>query len=374
MHKITFFPVGNADCCMVDLNCGKKWLFDFANFNPESDKDDPRINLGEALRNDLESAGKKDFDVVAFTHADDDHVHGASEFFYLEHAQKYQDDDRIKIKELWVPAAMILEEGLKNDARILRAEARYRLKEGKGIRVFSRPGRLKKWLEDLDIDIEDRKHLIIGAGKNIPGFSKSQNEVEIFVHSPFSVESDGKKIERNEASLIFHVTFHSDDHETKFLQIGDTTYDILEEIVGITKIKGNESRLEWDIYNVPHHCSYLALSSEKGEKITEPVESVKWLLEKGNKYGSIISSSNPIPENDDNNDPPHRQAAMCYKKYAEKISGQYKVTMEHPSERKPNPLVIKISKDGAEIKLASIISGTSSLITTQKTPRVGTFK
>lgn len=29
MHKVTFFPVGNADSCMVDLRCGEKLLFDF---------------------------------------------------------------------------------------------------------------------------------------------------------------------------------------------------------------------------------------------------------------------------------------------------------------------------------------------------------
>jgi hypothetical protein len=374
MHKITFFPVGNADSCMVDLKCGKKMLFDFANFNDDNDDDEPRINLGEALRENLESTGNKHFDVVAFTHADDDHVHGASEFFYLEHAEKYRDDERIKIKDLWVPAAMILEENLKNDAIVIRAEARYRLKEGKGIKVFSRPERLKKWLEDQGIDVKDRSHLIINAGNTVTGFSKSINEVEFFVHSPFAAESDGKKIERNEASLIFQVKFYSDDKETKFLLIGDTTYDILEEIVGITRNKMNEDRLEWDIYDVPHHCSYLALNIEKGKKKTEPVEDVKWMLEKGNKYGCIISSSNPIPDNDDDDNPPHRQAANCYKEYAEKIGGQFKVTMEHSSKKKPKPLMIGIDKDGATIKLSANISVAASPIITQKPPRAGKFR
>lgn len=374
MHKITFFPVGNADSCMVDLKCGKKMLFDYANFNANNIKDEPRTNLGEALRENLDIAGNKHFDIVAFTHADDDHVHGASEFFYLEHAERYRDDDRIKIKELWVPAAMILEENLKNDARVIRAEARYRLKEGKGIKVFSRPERLKKWLEAQGIDVKDRSHLIINAGKTVPGFSKSINEAEFFVHSPFAAESDGKKIERNEASLIFQVKFYCDNKETKFLLIGDTTYDILEEIVGITRNKMNEDRLEWDIYDVPHHCSYLALSSEKGNEKTEPVEGVKWILEKGNKYGCIISSSYPISDNDDDVNPPHRQAVNCYKEYAEKIGGQFKITMEHSSKKKPKPLMIEIDKDGSKIKLSPTLSGPYSHIITQKPPRAGKFR
>lgn len=48
-----------------------------------------------------------------------------SDFFYLEHAKKYQNGDRIKIKELWVPAAMITEEGSEDEARILQSEARF---------------------------------------------------------------------------------------------------------------------------------------------------------------------------------------------------------------------------------------------------------
>ncbi len=27
MHKMTFFLLGNADCCRIDLECGKKILF-----------------------------------------------------------------------------------------------------------------------------------------------------------------------------------------------------------------------------------------------------------------------------------------------------------------------------------------------------------
>jgi hypothetical protein len=56
--------------------------------------------------------------VVAFTHLDKDHIGGASDFFYLEHATKYQDKNRIEIKTLWVPAAAIVEEGTEDEARI----------------------------------------------------------------------------------------------------------------------------------------------------------------------------------------------------------------------------------------------------------------
>ena len=86
-------------------------------------------------------------------------------FFYLEHASKYQDADRIKIRELWVPAAAIIEDGCKDEDRIIRAEARHRLRSGKGIRVFSRPDKLKDWLNDQGLTLESRAHLITDAGQ-----------------------------------------------------------------------------------------------------------------------------------------------------------------------------------------------------------------
>ncbi len=172
MHKITFYPIGNADCCKVDLESGKKLLFDFAHYTVMEDDEDHRIDLAKAIKDDLAESDRDDFDVVAFTHADDDHIHGFSDFFYLEHAQKYQGDDRPKINELWVPAAMIIESGLTGEKRILRAEARHRLIKGEGIRVFSRPEKLKDWLEGEGIALEDRLHLITDAGKTVPGFDK----------------------------------------------------------------------------------------------------------------------------------------------------------------------------------------------------------
>jgi len=75
----------------------------------------------ETLRRDLDKAGRDYFDAVCITHTDTDHCKGFGEFFWLDHAALYQGKDRIKIRELWVPAAAILEENLKDDARVARA-------------------------------------------------------------------------------------------------------------------------------------------------------------------------------------------------------------------------------------------------------------
>ncbi|MGA1824395.1 MAG: hypothetical protein ACMUIP_06990 [bacterium] len=365
MHKVTFYPLGNADCCLIELNNGQKLLFDYADTRNKEDDKDTRIDLPVKLREVVNN----EFNVVAFTHVDDDHIHGSTDFFYLEHAKKYQSEDRIKIKELWVPAAMITEVGLQGEAGILRAEARYRLKKGAGIRVFSRPERLKEWLEKEELTIEERRHLITDAGQLVPEFEKYQDGVEFFVHSPFAVHADDTLIDRNACSLILQATFYYDRQETKFMLIGDSTHEILTDIVNITKFHKREGRLEWDIYNIPHHCSYLALNSEKGEEKTIPVPEVEWLLNQGREKGVLVSCSNPIPKDGEDTQPPHKQAGRYYKEVAAEINGEFKVTMEHPTISKPEPLVITIDGWGATVKKTIMNAGVVAV--SRPAPRAG---
>lgn len=348
MHKLTVFPLGNADTSLVTLDNGQKLLFDYANMRNPNDKNDLRTDLPIALKNDL---GQQDYyDVVAFTHADNDHVCGASSFFYLDHDGQYQDGERIKIRELWVPAALIVETGLKDpDAKVLQAEARYRLRQGVGIRIFSRPKRLKDWCRNQDIDFDERRHLMTDAGQCVPNFTKDGQGVEFFVHSPFAVRVDENTvIDRNDCSLVFQATFNYLGRDTRLILSADATHEVLSDMVAVTRVHGNEDRLAWDIFKLPHHCSYLSLSNEKGSEVTVPVPNVKWLFEQGADGGKIVSTSWPIPL-DDTDQPPHRQAANYYRRRSVAINGEFKVTMEHPTTSRPEPLVININNFGATI-------------------------
>jgi hypothetical protein len=58
------------------------------------------------------------------------------------------------------------------------------LKQGEGIRVFSRPDRLEKWLKSQNLTLKDREHLITDAGKTIPGFTKEKQGVEFLFILP----------------------------------------------------------------------------------------------------------------------------------------------------------------------------------------------
>ena len=372
--RIQCFPLGNADTLRIDLNDDRKILIDFADMGDAENGDDKRCDLPEQLREDLNKSGRYYFDAVCITHTDRDHCGGFGDFFWLEHADKYQDEDRVKIKELWVPAAAILEENLKDDARIVRSEARHRLKEGEGIRVFSYPERLKEWMENEGLDYESRKHLIVDAGQLVPGYSKSGMErTEFFVHCPFAWRQDENTVvSRNEDSIVMHVTFVEGNSESRLFLGSDVDYETLSAIVQTTRKHGNEDRLRWDVMKLPHHCSYKSLGPDRGVNETEPDPDVKILFEDLREQGGyIVSPSLPIPADgadDDNDQPPHRQAANYHKRISRECDGEFTVTMEHPSKDKPKPFAYKVTGLGVGFEIAAPMVSSSAAAST---PRAG---
>jgi hypothetical protein len=364
MHKLTIFNLGNADSSRLDLANGQKLLFDYAATRDPNMKDDRRCDLSQLLRADLGS--RKNFDVVAFTHLDDDHICGATEFFRLEHATAYQGTGRIAINELWVPAAAIIEPSadLKPEAQVIQKEARHRLIQGRGIRVFSRPARLEAWLKQNGLTLASRAHLITDAGQLVPN-----QGVEFFIHSPFGHRVNGTVIDRNDLSLVFQATFLVGSQLTRLIMSADITSELLSDLIGITRAHGNDDRLLWDIIKLPHHCSYRSLSDEKGKDETTPVPAVKWLFEtQGQSVGIIVSTSDPIPTID-TIQPPHRQAANYYRRIARERGYQFIVTMEHPSTMYPEPLEITIDGSGATPVKRN--RGSVGIITSRQAPRAG---
>ena len=66
-QTLTFYPLGNAETCLLELENGGKILFDYADMNDGSTTDE-RYDLEKAL-----SSFDK-FDVVMFSHAHEDHT------------------------------------------------------------------------------------------------------------------------------------------------------------------------------------------------------------------------------------------------------------------------------------------------------------
>ena len=381
IHQVIFYPVGNGDTTQIVLAKGRRVLFDFCHRDKAEDADTPEIDLKARLKEDLKAANRDYFDVVAFTHADLDHIQGSTDFFELQHAKKYHGDGRIKIRELWVPAAMLLEEA-DNDHQteeyvLLRQEARHRLLEGKDILVFSKPQALADWLEPLlkarGESASARDHLFIDAGTIVPGFTLTKDGVEFFCHSPFIKHCDDGDIIRNSAALVFNVRFNADGSTYDYLEVGDAEYGDLEDIVSTTRYHKNEDRLAWDLFNIPHHCSYRALNEDKGKDETVPTPLVKELLLMGKSDAYIVSCSKPIPDVKDSYEqvqPPHIQARKAYERYLKEIGGRkFLVTMEEPNANKPEPIIFEIGSGGVTWKRSATIGAPAIL--TSRPPRAG---
>lgn len=374
---LTFYPVGNGDSSLIKLQNGRWVLMDYRHQAQGEDSTTPIIDLQKRLRGELDEAKRNDFDVVAFTHADEDHIGGSTDFFYLDHSTKYQKGNRAKIKTLWVPAAMILDKGADatecDECGIWREEARYRLKNNNGVRVFSRPKELENWLKSAGLTLESRSHLITDAGQCAPDFTIAADSVEFFCHSPFIKHCDGSDVLRNEAGLVFNVRFEISGRRIQYFAIGDADYTVLEDIVDITTYHHNEDRLDWHLYKAPHHCSYTALSSEKGAKETTPTEGVVSLLKRGQTGGYVVTSCNPIDEGraaEEQTQPPHIQAKRCYTTYLGICRGRrVMVTMEEPDRVKPEPLVFEITALGLQ-PLTKSRSGAATVVMTTP-PRAG---
>src|SRR5579863_9455302 len=97
VHQITFYPLGNADSALIKSANNRLLLFDFGAMRGDQ-PDDKRCDVAREVSTLLRSQQRTDLDMVAFTHLDDDHVHGAADFFSFDYAAAYQGTGRVKIR------------------------------------------------------------------------------------------------------------------------------------------------------------------------------------------------------------------------------------------------------------------------------------
>jgi hypothetical protein len=371
MHKLTFFPLGNADTTLISLENSKNFLFDFANVANAEDATDKRARVDVELRDYMEARDRDTFEIVGFTHGDNDHTKGSEAFFHFDRFSSLQGNGRFKIAELWVPAAMIVEKDSQDDARLLRQEARYRLRKGYGIRVFSRPQHLADWFKKEGIPIESRAHLIHDAGNVVsPGPTLAADGVEFFVHSPFGHrQNDQTVIDRNANCLAMQARFSVNGILTDLLILSDVEWESLTAIVDITQKHQNDDRLHWDICKLPHHCSAYSLNADKGKTKTTPTDSIDWLYNNRGNGAMFVCSSDVIPAGE-TTQPPHFQAANYYKETICKvIRGEWLVTMSEPSASNPKKIEIEVGTGKAKHLLTSALGGAA--LAGRSGPRVG---
>ncbi|CTQ34815.1 hypothetical protein [Jannaschia rubra] len=372
---ITFHPLGNADCTIFDLADHRLVVFDFADVRNSEDEDDQRCDLDAELKSALRRAGQDSVAVLCVTHLDDDHCHGIGDTFRLDHRTTFPGESRVSIGELWVPAAAILETNLTGDAALVQREAMHRLRQGHGVRVFSRPERLRPHLMARAINFDAVAHLFVDAGTCVPGFELAGPErCEFFIHSPFaSKQEDGTYIDRNENSIVLQAVLREGTRDSRVLLASDVTHEALADIVRTSEYYGNAHRLEWDLIKLPHHCSYLSIGPERGtgDAATVPIPETKRLFEDYRADNAVIvSTSWSIPKAgtaaDRDKQPPHRQAANYHRRLGRDAA--FRVTMEQPSTAQPKPFGYKATAAGIAAVLAA---PNAAAQTARSNPRAG---
>lgn len=348
---ITFYPVDNGDCNLIEVKNGPKILWD-CKFTKKAE-DDEEIDydvISELTDKKLTKKNGLPY-VSAFilSHSDEDHCHGFEKKFYLGDPNKITQEDKdakkILIGELWYSPRIILEskDDLSAEAAAFKKEAERRMKVYKDNKDESnKPGnriRIIGW--ENAKDLSDYAERIIIPGTSISEIDgTTYSALSLFIHSPFKdeIEEDSS---RNDTSIVIQFSFTYGEHNdrAKLLMTGDAEWPVWEHIIENNQ---DDDTLEWDIMEAPHHCSYTFFAANKED---DPKESSLAILEKKTANAFIVASSTFIPSD---STPPSEDAKKLYVEAVGKSS--FLCTGGNKKGDNPAPIIFELDDDGFKLK------------------------
>lgn len=349
--KITFYPVGNGDCNLLEIKNGPKMLFD-CKFITEAENDDSdKFNVIDDLLNNKLTAqikGLPFLDAFILSHADQDHCLGFKDKFYLGDPDKISDEDKenkkILIGELWYSPRVIIEHADEqcDDAKAFTKEAKRRMKLFKdGSKEADKDGnriRIIGWTEDdcLDGLPED---IITVPGNEISAVNgTSYDTFRMFIHAPFKDHVDNE--DRNQTSIVMQIRLDVGRKKDvgKLMLGGDAEWPVWEKIMNETD-DDKEYTLKWGLFEAPHHCSYTFFNEDRDK---QPKQTSLDFLDKHEDNAFVVSSSKLIKKNDDN--PPCQKAKN---RYVESVGeDNFFCTAGDSDDSEEKPIVFVLEDDG----------------------------
>ncbi len=349
ISKLTFFPVKNGDCNLIEFSDSMKMLCD-CNFRSEAEEENDDYNVIKDLLTKLPNKhGLPYLDVFVLSHPDEDHCRNFKKKFWIGNdptkgpSERDKEEKRIFIGELWYSPDVFTEhtDDLCDDAIAFKEEAERRMKlwrendknkdaDGNRIKIIG-------YADDKTLNgIPDS--IIITPGEEINTINgKYRNDYRIFIHAPFKNDIEGGN--RNETSIVMQIRIDADGTQDagKLILGGDAEWRVWEKIM---KYNRSDKTLSWNILEAPHHCSYTFFADSRDD---EPSQSSLDFLDKMEGNGFIVSSSKTIKKNSDN--PPCQKAKN---RYVEKLKeeGHFLCTEEDDVQR---PVVFEIRKDGVHL-------------------------
>lgn len=354
--KITFYPVGNGDCNLIELSDGIKMLVD-CNFT--QDAEDSATETFDVF-NDLVSNklstkfGMPFLDAFVLTHPDQDHCRGFASKFYLKNphdttpTKEEKDSDLMVIGDLWYSPRVFSENTseLSADAKAFKKEAKRRMKlwladdpnknkDGNRIRIIG-------YFDDEDIA------KLPDSVKSFPGNllekvnGKKLSASRFFIHAPFKEEIEGN--DRNCTSIVFQLRIDAGSKKDvgKIVMGGDAEWRVWQKIQENTD---DDANLKWNIFEAPHHCSYTFFADDRED---EPEQSSLDFLARREGNGYVVSSSKLIKNNSDT--PPCQKAKNRYVKAMDDDEDYFKCTTTKDDDDNEvyTPITFEITSGGAK--------------------------
>ncbi|MFH1883490.1 MAG: metallohydrolase [Planctomycetota bacterium] len=361
---VTFFPVGEKNGGIILLR-----LNDAYNTTILVDScigDEPiasHCDVAQELidRLPLDSEERPFVDAFILTHRHMDHLQGIQQYFYLGSVSDYPkpNDDEVPkaiIQELWSSHRVWKEASasyeLCDDAKAFNNEMKRRVElfnessviqsEGdRAIIVGKDPGGKCDGLEPITYEIEDvftrintRDISSKLQGRILGPLYQQKDEVE----EAFN--------DKNRQSIVIQMTIKEGEYDNKMLLAADAECLVWEILWNL--YKSDTEKLEYDILQAPHHCSWHALSYDSQTRDENPKVCVgaKLALSQARIGACIVSQSKPIINND--SDPPSRAAMDEYLTIVDKE--RFYCTNEYPNIEKPEPLEFNMTSGGPQKK------------------------
>lgn len=369
--KLNFFPVGNGDMTLIELESGRTILIDVNIRAAADDPDDETPDVAAKLRDRLkrDDEGRCYVDGFLLSHPDQDHCAGLSNHFHLGSPEDWsQDDDKILIRELWSSPMVFRRASSKNtlckDAKAFNAEARRRVRTFRDIgSAVSDGDRILILGEDENGKTDDLQDILVCIDETfsrLNGANDSSFSAYLLAPLPKDDDEEGEEeLSKNKSSTILQFYLSGEGHADKcrFLTGGDAEVAIWENLW--EQHEDDPDCLSYDVLLTPHHCSWHSLSYDSWSDLGEDAQvcqAARSALSQGRGGALLIASSNPIK--DDDSDPPCIRAKREYEAIIDEFSGEFKCVGELPSEDNPDVLEVKITKNGPKRFVKHLASAT----------------
>ncbi len=362
--QISFFPVGNGDMTLIQLESGRNILIDANIRGAADDSEDPTPDVAKMLRERLTRDGKGRFFVDAFllSHPDQDHCTGLRKHFHLgSPADWSKTADKVFIRELWSSPMVFRRASRKknyvlcDDAKAFNAEARRRVqrfRDSKG--VVEDGDRILILGEDENGKTDDLGTILVKVDEvfsKVNGVQDHSFSARLLGPLPKGDNVEEEELSKNESSTILRFCLAADSNSDagRYLTGGDAEVGIWERLWD--RHKKRPDWLSYDILLSPHHCSWHSLSYDSWSELREKAkvsEKARNALAQTRAGAVVVASSNPIK--DDDNDPPCIRAKREYVAITDAAKGSFKCVGELPSEADPDVLEFEIGQHGPRVK------------------------